>query len=179
MDFQSSTAVGIMTASLLVSGEVVMNDSTWMRLAIDKTLEGIAAGQSPFGAIIVRGGQLICAAHNSVWRDCDPTAHAEVNAIRAAAKMLATIGLHGCEMFTTCEPCPMCLSALHWAKLDRVAYGAEIRDATAAGFSALAVPARALAEMGGSPLRVEGGWMAEECRELFQRWLKTPGHRTY
>lgn len=156
-----------------------MNDSTWMRQAIDKTREGIAAGQSPFGAIIVRGGQLICAAHNSVWRDCDPTAHAEVNAIRAAAKILATIGLHGCDMFTTCEPCPMCLSALHWAKIDRVVFGAAIQDATAAGFSALAVPARVLAEMGRSPLRVEGPMLADECRELFQQWLKTLDHRAY
>lgn len=156
-----------------------MNDSTWMRRAIDKALAGIAAGQSPFGAIIVRGGQLVCTAHNSVLRDCDPTAHAEVNAIREAAKLLDTIGLHGCEMFTTCEPCPMCLSALHWAKLDRVVFGAAIADATAAGFSELAVPASVLAQMGRSPLRVEGGLLVEECGELFQRWLKTPGHRTY
>ncbi|MGH7173650.1 MAG: nucleoside deaminase [Gemmataceae bacterium] len=156
-----------------------MNDSLWMRLAIDKTRAGIAAGQSPFGAVIVRGGQLVCAAHNSVWRDCDPTAHAEVNAIREAAKILATIGLRDCAMFATCEPCPMCLSALHWAKIDRVVFGADIRDATSAGFSELAVPARVLAEMGGSPLRVEGGLLADECRELFQTWLNTPGHQTY
>jgi tRNA(Arg) A34 adenosine deaminase TadA len=156
-----------------------MNDSTWMRQAIDKTREAIAAGQSPFGAVIVRSDQLICASHNTVWRDCDPTAHAEVNAIRAAAKILATFDLHGCEMFTTCEPCPMCLSALHWAKIDRVVFGAAIEDATAAGFSAFPVPARALAEMGRSPLRVEGPLLADECRELFQQWLKTPGHRTY
>ena len=156
-----------------------MNDSVWMRAAIEKAREGIAAGQSPFGAIIVRGGQLVCSAHNSVWRDCDPTAHAEVNAIREAAKTLATIGLHGCEMFTTCEPCPMCLSAVHWAKLDRVVFGAKIGDATASGFSELAIPARVVAEMGHSPLRVEEGLLADECRELFQQWLHTPGHRTY
>ena len=156
-----------------------MNDVQWMRQAIEKTREGVAAGQSPFGAVIVRGSQLICAAHNTVCRDCDPTAHAEINAIRAAAKLLAAIGLPGCEMFTTCEPCPMCLSALHWAKLDRVVFGASIADATAAGFSELPVPVRVLAEMGGSPLRVEGGLLADECRELFQHWLKTPGHQTY
>lgn len=156
-----------------------MNDSMWMRQAIDKAREGIAAGQSPFGAVIVRGDRLICEAHNTVWRDGDPTAHAEINAIRQAAKILAAIALHGCEMFTTCEPCAMCLSALHWAKLDRVVFGAAIADATAAGFSELPVPARVLAEMGHSPLRVEGGLLADECRQLFQHWRQSPACRTY
>ena len=156
-----------------------MSDPQWMRLAIDKAREGIAARQSPFGAVIVRDGRLVCAAHNRVWADTDPTAHAEVNAIRQAARILGTIALHGCEMYTTCEPCPMCLSALHWAKLDRVVYGADIADATAAGFSELKMPARDLAAAAGSPLRVEGGLLAEECRELFQRWQQTPGARSY
>jgi tRNA(Arg) A34 adenosine deaminase TadA len=150
-----------------------------MRQAIDKAGEGIATGQAPFGAVIVRGGQLICATHNSVWTETDPTAHAEVNAIRQAARILATIGLHGCEMYTTCEPCPMCLSAIHWAKLDRVVYGADIADAAAIGFSELKMPARELVAVAGSPLRVEGGLLADECRDLFRRWQQTPGHRSY
>ena len=156
-----------------------MSDAMWMRQAIDKAREGVAAGQSPFGAVIVRGGRLVCAAHNTVWRDTDPTAHAEVNCIRLAAKMLGAIGLQGCEMFTTCEPCPMCLSAIHWAKIDRVVFGAETGDATAAGFTELSMPAKVLAATAGSPLRVESGLLTAECRELFQDWQQTPGKRLY
>jgi guanine deaminase len=156
-----------------------MSDAQWMQQAIDKADEGIADGQAPFGAVIVRGGQLVCAVHNTVWRDTDPTAHAEINAIRAAAKSLGTIGLHGCEMFTTCEPCPMCLSAIHWAKLERVVYGADIADAAVAGFSELRMPAKVLAATAGSLLRVEGGLLTEECRALFQRWLQSPKRKSY
>lgn len=156
-----------------------MSDEKWMRQAIDVCVNGIDAGQSPFAAVIVQSGRLICVTHNTVWRDTDPTAHAEINAVRQAARILATIALHGCEMFTTCEPCPMCLSALHWAKLDRVVYGADIADATAAGFSELRMPARVLASAAGSPLRVEGGLLADECRELFQCWRKHPEARAY
>jgi tRNA(Arg) A34 adenosine deaminase TadA len=156
-----------------------MDERGWMRLAIDRAGEGIATGQAPFGAVIVRGGQLICAAHNRVWTDTDPTAHAEVNAIRQAARLLGTIGLHGCEMYTTCEPCPMCLSAIHWAKLDRVVYGADIADAAAVGFFELIMPARHLVAAAGSPLRVEGGLLADESRDLFRRWQQHPGARPY
>lgn len=156
-----------------------MSDEQWMRQAIDVCIKGIDAGQAPFAAVIVQGGRLICVTHNTVLRDTDPTAHAEINAIRQAAKILATIALHGCEMFTTCEPCPMCLSALHWAKFDRVVYGADIADAAAAGFSELRMPAGELATTAGSPLRVEGSLLVNECRELFQRWRKHPGARAY
>jgi tRNA(Arg) A34 adenosine deaminase TadA len=142
----------------------------FMSLAIVKTREGIAAGQSPFGAIIVRDGKVVATTHNTVWRDVDPTAHAEINCIRAAAKALATIDLRGSEMYSTCEPCPMCLAAIHWAKIDRVVYGASIADAAAAGFCELHVDARRLAEMGASPLRVEGGLLREECAALFAVW---------
>src|SRR5688572_12536560 len=97
-----------------------------MRLAIGKADEGILAGQSPFGAVVVQDGEVVTAAHNTVWRDVDPTAHAEINAIRDAAARLQRIDLSGCMMFTTCEPCPMCLAAIHWAKFDAVIYGATI-----------------------------------------------------
>src|SRR5471030_2867064 len=123
-----------------------------MSLAIAKARDGIAAGQSPFGAIIVRGSEVVAATHNTVWRDTDPTAHAEVNCLRAAAKALSTIALNGCTLYSTTEPCPMCLSAIHWAKIDRVVFGATIGDAAAAGFKELFVPAKTLAEMGESPL---------------------------
>src|SRR5262245_9723468 len=141
-----------------------------MRLAIEIAEVGIALRQSPFGTVIVRNGVVLAATHNTVWRDTDPTAHAEVNAIRAATGRLREIALCGCVMYSTCEPCPMCLSAIHWAKLDTVYYGAVIADAKAAGFCELAVPAQRLAELGGSPLRVLPGLLREECSELFTKW---------
>src|SRR4051794_24739257 len=122
------------------------DDHEFMKTAIAKTREGIASGQSPFGAIIVRDGAIVAATHNTVWSTCDPTAHAEVNCIRSAAKALAAIDLSGCAMYSTCEPCPMCLAAIHWSKIDRVVFGATIADAAAAGFHELHVDARVLAE---------------------------------
>lgn len=156
-----------------------MNDEECMRLAIEKTREGIATGQTPFGCVIVCEGKVAAAAHNTVWRDGDPTAHAEVNAIRRAAISLGRIDLSGCTLFTTCEPCPMCLAATHWAKIDRLVYGAGISDAAQAGFSELRVNAPLLARLGGSPLRIETSALREECRALFELWKQTGSARTY
>ena len=155
------------------------SEPDFMSMAIEKAREGIAAGQSPFGAVIVRDGAVVAATHNTVWRDIDPTAHAEVNCIRSAAKALKTIDLGGCEMYSTCEPCPMCLAAIHWSKIDRVVYGATIADAAAAGFCELHVDARVLAEMGRSPLKVESGLLREECAELFAQWREAGLCETY
>src|SRR5208282_949248 len=156
-----------------------MTDADFMRLAIRAARDGIAAGQSPFGSVIVHDGAAVAAAHNTVWRDTDPTAHAEMNNIRAAARFFGSIDLSQCTLYSTCEPCPMCLSAIHWAKIERVVYGAAIEDAAAAGFSELRVAARELAKMGGSPLVVEGGLLAEECRALFAEFQKISAGKTY
>jgi len=156
-----------------------MTDQEFLRAAIDACRRGIEAGQSPFGAVVVRDGRVVAAAHNTVWRDVDPTAHAEVNALRAAASALNTIDLSGCTLYSTCEPCPMCLAATHWSKVDRVVFGASIADATAAGFSELPVAAATLAEMGKSPLRVVGGILRDECAGLFRLWKETGRSQTY
>lgn len=150
-----------------------------MRLAIRKAREGIGRGQSPFGSAIVRGGDVVAVTHNTVWLTTDPTAHAEVNCIRAASAALQTILLHGCTLYSTTEPCPMCLSAIHWAKIERVVFGAGIADAQRAGFSELCVPAATLARMGGSPLVVESGLLQEECAELFTQWLDSGLAKAY
>jgi tRNA(Arg) A34 adenosine deaminase TadA len=156
-----------------------MTDREGMRLAIEKAKEGIAAGQSPFGASLIEGDRVVAVAHNTVWRDHDPTAHAEVNAIRLASAALGSIDLRGCSMFCTCEPCPMCLAAIHWSKIPRVVFGATIADAAAAGFSELRIPARELAKLGGSPLRVESGLFEEECRALFELWKNSAMSPSY
>jgi tRNA(Arg) A34 adenosine deaminase TadA len=150
-----------------------------MRLAIRKAQEGIAAGQTPFGAVIIKDEELVSSAHNTVWLDTDPTAHAEINSIRHASKALRRIDLSGCVMYTTCEPCPMCLSALHWAKIDVVYHGALIADAVAAGFLELCVDASRLVELGGSPLEVEVGPLRQECADLFAQWKAAGLSRPY
>jgi guanine deaminase len=156
-----------------------MDEPGLMKLAIAVARAGIAAGQSPFGSILVKEDAVVASTHNTVWRDTDPTAHAEVNCLRSAAKALGTIDLAGCTLYSTCEPCPMCLAAIHWAKVDRVVFGATIDDAAFAGFSEMPVAAKALAELGRSALKVEGGLLRKECAGLFDEWKRTGLGGTY
>lgn len=151
----------------------------WMRAAIAQASEGLAAGQSPFGCVIVRDGSVIGSGHNEVWLRGDPTAHAEVVAIQRAARNAGTIDLAGCTLYTTCEPCPMCAAASHWAKVSTVVFGATIADAQRAGFSELTHPAATLYTAGGSPVRLVSGVLEEECAVLFAEWLSHDDRRTY
>ena len=111
-----------------------MTNDELMREAIRLSEENVANGGGPFGAVIARGGEIIATGVNRVTASNDPTAHAEVSAIRRAAQQLGTFNLAGCEIFTSCEPCPMCLGAIYWARLDRVYYANTKADAKAAGF---------------------------------------------
>lgn len=111
-----------------------MKNAEFMQMAIDLAVENVAAGGGPFGAVIVRDGEVIASGVNRVTADHDPTAHAEVSAIRAAAAKLQSFDLSGCEIYTSCEPCPMCLGAIYWAHLDRIYYGCNKHDAADAGF---------------------------------------------
>ncbi len=107
-----------------------------MRAAIAAAREGMRANRGgPFGAVIVRGdGEIVARGCNEVTSTDDPTAHAEVVAIRAAARALGTPSLEGCTIYASCEPCPMCLAAICWARLDRVFFASTSADAAAAGF---------------------------------------------
>ena len=105
-----------------------------MRKAIELSIDNVAAGGGPFGAVIAKDGEIIATGVNRVTADHDPTAHAEVSAIRQAARKLGTFDLGGCEIYTSCEPCPMCLGAIYWARLDRMYYGNDKHDAAAIGF---------------------------------------------
>ncbi len=156
-----------------------MTDEAVMRLAIEKAREGIASGQMPVAAAIVRDGEILAVTHNTVWRSCDPSAHAEMNCIRQACLTIRDISLKGCQIFTTTEPCPMCLGAIHWSRIDRVVYGATIADAASAGFGELQIPAARLAAMGGSPLKVESGLLQKECAGLFAEWKKAGLSQAY
>ena len=111
-----------------------MEKQEFMRRAIQLSLESVKHGGGPFGAVIVKEGKIIAEAANRVTLDNDPTAHAEVNAIRQAARSLGRFDLSGCDIYTSCEPCPMCLGAIYWAHLDHIYYGCNRRDAADAGF---------------------------------------------
>jgi guanine deaminase len=106
----------------------------FMRRAIALALDNIRAGGGPFGCVIVKDGHIIAEGANRVTSTNDPTAHAEVVAIRDACRTLKNFQLEGCDLYTTCEPCPMCLGAIYWARPSRVFYAAAAGDAAAAGF---------------------------------------------
>ena len=109
---------------------------------------------------------------NSMAADTDATAHAEVNAIRIACRKLGTIDLSGHVLVTTCEPCPMCAAAIHWARCDAVIFGATIDDAARAGFHELSVGCAELYKGGGSNVRFENEVMRPQCAALLDEWLR-------
>ena len=156
-----------------------MDVNELMQLAIEKASDGISNGQSPFGCAIAKDGELIACSHNTVLLDTDITAHAEVNAIRVGCLHVNDIFLAGAIVATTCEPCPMCMAALHWARVDTVSFGASIADADNAGFNELQLPAKQLLESGGSSVKLVGETMRSECQQLFQKWLDSPQRRAY
>lgn len=111
-----------------------MNDRDLMRKAIELSIENIKNGGGPFGAVIAKDGDIIATGTNRVTADNDPTAHAEINAIRKACQTLQTFDLSGCTIYTSCEPCPMCLAAIYWAHIDKIYYGNNKKDAADIGF---------------------------------------------
>lgn len=111
-----------------------MTTEQLMRKAIALSVENIGNGGGPFGAVIAREGEIISTGVNRVTASNDPTAHAEVSAIRDAARKLGTFDLSGCEIYTSCEPCPMCLGAIYWARLSKIYFANTKADAKQAGF---------------------------------------------
>ncbi len=109
-------------------------DNLYMKRAIELSKEGVKNGGGPFGAVIVKDGKIVAEAFNTVTKTNDPTAHAEVNAIRNAAKDLKTFDLKGATIYSSCEPCPMCLSAIYWAKIDKLFFANTRKDASDIGF---------------------------------------------
>jgi guanine deaminase len=132
----------------------------------------------PFGACVVKDGRVIAAARNTVLRN-DATCHAEVNAIRKASRKLGSHDLSGCEIYSTCEPCPMCFGAIHWAHIATVYYGANIRDAARAGFRELRISNARMKALGRSRIKLVPGVMRSECLDLFEAWLSLPGRKSY
>ena len=114
--------------------EFTQQDCDFMQMAINLSVENVANGGGPFGAVIVRNGEVIATGTNRVTVNNDPTAHAEVSAIRTACAKEQNFKLEGCTCYTSCEPCPMCLSALYWAGVSRIVYGNTKEDAKAINF---------------------------------------------
>jgi len=150
-----------------------------MRRAIALATQNVSSGMGgPFGAVVVRDGQVVGEGANTVTVANDPTAHGEVNAILAACKALDTFNLSGCELYTSCQPCPMCLAACYWARLDAVYFGAKAADAARAGFddaflyeefrkeeAARALPATQL--------------LGDEAWASFAAWIESPNKIKY
>lgn len=156
-----------------------MTPDELMQLALDAARRGIAAGQTPFGCAIARDNRVLSACHNTVWLSTDITAHAEINAIREACRRVQSVSLEGAMVATTCEPCPMCMAALHWARVAEVHYGATIADAADAGFRELPVAAAELLRQGHSSVRLFRARQTEDCRQLFHQWQQSQQARPY
>ncbi|MBV9464055.1 MAG: nucleoside deaminase [Verrucomicrobiae bacterium] len=151
-----------------------------MREALRSARLGMRRGHGgPFGACLVRGRQILAIAHNRVLQKLDATCHAEIQAIREASRKLGTPFLEGAVIYSSTEPCPMCFSAIHWARIGRVVYGTAIRDVARRGFHELSISNRRLRALGRSPVQLNPGFLLEECRELLAEWDRLPSKRTY
>ncbi|MBP1540560.1 MAG: nucleoside deaminase [Prevotella sp.] len=115
--------------------KITEQDREFMREAIQLANESVKNGGGPFGAVVVKDGKVVAGSSNSVTIDNDPTAHAEVNTIRKACSKLGTFDLSGCTIYTSCEPCPMCLGAIYWSRIGRIFYGNNRKDARAIDFA--------------------------------------------
>ncbi|MDD6498546.1 MAG: nucleoside deaminase [Bacteroidales bacterium] len=146
-----------------------MNQEELMREAIRLASANIENGGGPFGAVIARGGEIIATGVNRVTANCDPTAHAEVSAIRAAAQKLGTFNLSGCEIYSSCEPCPMCLGAIYWARLDRLFYGNTKADAARIGFDDAFIYKELALPLSERTLRAEQ-LLGKEAIATFEAW---------
>ncbi|MGB9939363.1 nucleoside deaminase [Methanosarcina sp.] len=111
------------------------SDFLFMRRAIELSLDNVKKGGGPFGAVVVRKGEILAESCNLVTALNDPTAHAEINVIREAARKLETFDLSGCVIYSSCEPCPMCLGAIYWARIDKVVFANTRSDAQNIGFA--------------------------------------------
>lgn len=140
-----------------------------MREAIRLASANVENGGGPFGAVIARGGEIIATGVNRVTANCDPTAHAEVSAIRAAAQKLGTFNLSGCDIYSSCEPCPMCLGAIYWARLDRLFYGNTKADAARIGFDDAFIYKELALPLSGRSLRAEQ-LLGKEALATFETW---------
>ena len=149
-----------------------MKQEDMMRRAVALSEKSVQTGGGPFGAVIAKDGEMIAEASNSVTIDHDPTAHAEVNAIRQATKKLGTFDLSGCDIYTSCEPCPMCLGAIYWAHLDRIYYANDRKDAARVGFDDDFIYQELALKPADRNKQMEI-LLSEEARKAFDMWAES------
>lgn len=155
-----------------------MNDADYMRRAIELAEQSVARGGGPFGAVIVIEGKIVAESSNSVTEDLDPTAHAEVSAIRKAAKALGRFSLEGGVIYSSCEPCPMCLGAIYWARLNRLVYANDRHDAAMIGFDDRQIYEQLTKPIEQQTLPVTR-LLAAEAKAAFETWRKKPDKTAY
>ena len=153
-------------------------DARFMEMAIKLSEENVDNGGGPFGAVIVRDGEVISTGANRVVPNNDPTAHAEVTAIRNATAKLGTYDLSGCEIFTSCEPCPMCLGAIYWAHIDKIYYGNDRKDAAQIGFDYYFIYSELSLEPNERKLPCEI-LMPQEAKNAFKMWTAKEDRTEY
>ncbi len=142
-----------------------------MRRALSLACESAQSGGGPFGAIIVRNGRVVAEGVNRVIVWNDPTAHAEIVAIRAACAALGRFDLRGCEIYSSCEPCPMCLGALHWARIDKIYYSATRQDAARVGYDDAVLYDQFILPIEDRTIPIRR-LLHEEATEPFEAWLE-------
>ena len=151
---------------------------SFMREAIKLSAESVRSGGGPFGAVIVRNGEIIARGENRVTVCNDPTAHAEVSAIREAAARMGTYDLSGCEIYSSCEPCPMCLGAIYWARLDRLYYAGTLADAANVGFDDAHIYEELPLDPSQRELPTES-LLREEAQLVFEAWASKLDKKEY
>jgi len=145
-----------------------------MQQAIRLATENVTSGRGgPFGALVVKEGTVVATGVNRVTATHDPTAHAEVMAIRAACAALGSFSLEGCELYTSCEPCPMCLAAIYWARCAKIYYGCNAADAAKAGFDDAFLYDEMKKPMSGRALPIVS-LLPEEAWQAFAAWMESP-----
>jgi tRNA(Arg) A34 adenosine deaminase TadA len=150
----------------------------FMARAIKLSIESVENGGGPFGAVIVKDGEVVAESSNSVTTDNDPTAHAEVNTIRKACKKLNTFDLEGCVIYSSCEPCPMCLGAIYWAHLDELYFANNKKDAGDIGFDDAFIYDELDLPFEKRKLKTNQ-FMREEAIKAFEKWDEFEGKTEY
>ena len=162
-----------------MSSPQAVPDPAFMRQAIDLATANVTSNRGgPFGAVVVRAGEIVATGVNLVTASNDPTAHAEITAIRRAAAELGTFLLAGCELYSSCEPCPMCLAAAYWSRLDAIFFGNAAEDAARAGFDDSRLYREVALPRHDRSLPISR-MLAAEALESFAAWQASPNKIRY
>lgn len=146
------------------------SNKKFMLIAIQEAEKALLLGYKPFGACVVKNEEVISSSYNLVKQEFDITAHAEVEAVKKACKKLNTLNLEDCELYTTCEPCLMCLGLCFWAKISTLYYGMNINDAIKCDLRQLNISTKTVRKIGFKDIKIEGGILRKEILDLFLKW---------